>query len=156
MITKKSDIILGAMALEGNPYDGHTLKHQLEQASDLIGRLPTIAFVDRSNKERKEILGVNIMLPDSTKGKTAYEKRRERARLRRRATVEPVIGQLKSVYLMLRNYLKDFEDGMISTIMAAVAFNMMKRLWQVRDAIYFIPDFLTGYKQVKYVSVLIY
>src|SRR4030042_5310195 len=35
VITKTSGIILGAMAFEGNPYDGHTLGPQLEQVSDL-------------------------------------------------------------------------------------------------------------------------
>lgn len=44
---------------------------------------------------------------------------------------------------MLRNYLRGVEGDMINTIMAAVAFNMMKRLRQIRDAIYFALDLLT-------------
>jgi len=42
---------------------------------------------------------------------------------------------------------------MINTIMAAVAFNMMKRLRQIRDAIYFVPDLLTGSWSIKYATV---
>jgi IS5 family transposase len=156
VITKNSGIILGAMAFEGNPYDGHTLLPQLEQVSDLMGRLPKVALVDRGYKGRKTILGVEIMMPGTGKGKTAYEKQRDRARFRRRAAVEPVIGHLKSDYLMLRNYLKGVEGDMINTIMAAVAFNMMKRLRQIRDAIYFVLDLLTGYRPTKYATVLIY
>jgi IS5 family transposase len=153
VITKNSGIILGAMAFEGNPYDGHTLQPQLEQVSDLMGRLPKVALVDRGYKGRKTILGVEIMMPGTGKGKTAYEKIRDRARFRRRAAVEPVIGHLKSDYRMLRNYLKGVEGDMINTIMAAVAFNMMKRLRQIRDAIYFVLDLLTGNWSVKYATV---
>jgi IS5 family transposase len=47
VITKKGGIIIGAMAFEDHPYDGHTLEPQLEQVSDLMGRLPKLALVDR-------------------------------------------------------------------------------------------------------------
>ena len=153
VLTKNSGIILGAMAFEGNPYDGHTLLPQLEQLSDLPGRLPKVALVDRGYQRHKTILGVEIKMPGTGKGKTAYEKLKDRARFRRRAAVEPVIGHLKSDYLMLRNYLKGVEGDMINTIMAAVAFNMMKRLRQIRDAIYFVLDLLTGYRPVKYIQL---
>jgi IS5 family transposase len=153
VFTKKSGIIIGAMAFEGNPYDGHTLQPQLEQVSDLMGRLPKAALVDRGYKGRKTILGVEIMMPGTGKGKTAYEKIRDRARFRRRAAVKPVIGHLKSDYRLIRNYLRGVEGDMINTIMAAVAFNMMKRLRQIRDAIYFVLDLLTGNWSVKYVTV---
>jgi len=113
-------------------------------------------LVDRGYKGRKTILGVEIMMPGTGKGKTAYEKIRDRARFRRRAAVEPVIGHLKSDYRMLRNYLKGVEGDMINTIMAAVAFNMMKRLRQIRDAIYFVLDLLTCNWSVKYATVLVY
>ena len=156
VITKKSGIIIGAMAFEDNPYDGHTLQPQLEQVSDLMGRLPKLALVDRGYKGRKTILGVEIMMPGTGKGKTAYEKHKNRLRFRRRASIEPVIGHLKSDHRMLRNYLKGVEGDMINTIMAAVAFNMMKRLRQIRDAIYFVLDLLTGNWSVKYATVLVY
>jgi IS5 family transposase len=156
VVTKNSGIIIGAMAFEGNPYDGHTLEPQLEQVSDLMGKLPKVALVDKGYKGRRTILGVEIKMPGSGKGKTAYEKHRDRTRFRRRAAIEPFIGHLKSDYRMLRNYLKGVEGDMINTIMAAVAFNMMKRLRQVRDAIYFVLDLLTGNWPVKYATILIY
>ena len=92
-------------------------------------------------------------MPGTGKGKTVYEKIRDRARFRRRAAVEPVIGHLKSDYRMLRYYLKGVEGDMINTIMAAVAFNMMKRLKQIRDAIYLLLDLLTGKWSVKNATV---
>jgi hypothetical protein len=57
---------------------------------------------------------------------------------------------------MLRNYLKGVEGDMINTIMAAASFNMMKKLRQIRDAIYFVLDCLTQYWPVKYITVTIY
>ena len=92
-------------------------------------------------------------MPGTGKGKTAYEKQQERSRFRRRAAVESVIGHLKSDYRMLRNYLKGVEGDTINTIMAAVAFNMMKRLGQIRDDIYIVLDLLTGGGLVKYATV---
>jgi IS5 family transposase len=156
VITKKSGIIIGAMAFEGNPYDGHTLEPQLDQVSDLLGRLPKLALVDRGYKGRKEILGVEIKIPGSGKGHTAYEKIRDRARFRRRAAIEPVIGHLKSDYRMLRNYLKGVEGDMINTIIAAASFNMMKKLRQIRDAIYFVLDWFTRNWSVKYITLTNY
>jgi IS5 family transposase len=118
-----------------------------------MGKLPRVALVDRGYKGRKTILGVEIMMPGTGKGKTAYENLKNRARFRRRAVVEPVIRHLKSDYRLLINYLKGVEGGMINTIMAAVAFNMIKRLRQIRDAIYFVLNFLTGNWSVKYATV---
>jgi IS5 family transposase len=116
---------------------------QLEQVSDLPGRLPKVALVDSGYKGQKTILGVDIMMPNSGRGKRAYEKLRDTARFRRR-TAMPVIGHLKNDYRMLRNNLKGVEGDMIITIMAAVAFSMVKRLSQIRNAVYFVLNLLTG------------
>jgi transposase, IS5 family len=156
VITKNSGIKLGVMAFEGNPYDDHTLDPQLEQVSDLMGRLPKVTLVDRGYKGCKTILGEEIKMPGTGRGKTAYEKLKDRARFRRRATVEPVVGHLKSDYRMLGNYLKGVESAMINTIMAAVAFNMMKRLRQIRYATYFVLDLLFGCGTEPYRTVLVY
>ena len=66
------------MAFEDNIYDGHTIEPQLAQVEDLLGRLPETALVDRGCKGRKSILGVNIKIPGSGRGKTAYQKIRDR------------------------------------------------------------------------------
>lgn len=134
-ITKKSGIVVGAIAFEENIYDGHAIEPQLEQVEDLLGRLPETALVDRGCKGRKSILGVNIKIPGSGKGKTAYQKRKERERFRRRASIEPIIGHIKQDHRMLRNYLKGVEGDMINTLLAGAAFNMMKMLRKIRESI---------------------
>jgi IS5 family transposase len=134
-ITKKSGIVVGAMAFEENIYDGHAIEPQLAQVEDLLGQLPEIALVDRGCKGRKNILGVNIKIPGSGKGKTAYQKRKERERFRRRASIEPIIGHIKQDHRMLRNYLKGVEGDMINTLLAGAAFNMMKMLRKIRESV---------------------
>ena len=134
-LTKKSGIVVGAMAFEDNIYDGHAIEPQLEQVEDLIGRLPETALVDRGCKGRKSILGVTIKIPGSGKGKTAYQKRKERERFRRRASIEPIIGHIKQDHRMLRNYLKGIEGDMINTLLAGAAFNMMKMLRKIRVSV---------------------
>jgi len=134
-ITKKSGIVVGAMAFEENIYDGHAIEPQLAQVEDLLGQLPETALVDRGCKGRKSILGVNIKIPGSGIGKTAYQKRKERERFRRRASIEPIIGHLKQDHRMLRNYLKGIEGDMINTLLAGAAFNMMKMLRKIRESV---------------------
>jgi IS5 family transposase len=134
-ITKKSGIVVGAMAFEDNIFDGHTLEPQLSQVEDLLGRLPEAALVDRGCKGRKSIMGVSIKIPGSGKGKTAYQKAKERERFRRRASIEPIIGHLKQDHRLLRNYLKGVEGDMINTLLAGAAFNMMKMLRKIRKSI---------------------
>jgi len=93
------------------------------------------ALVDRGCKGRKTIMGVNIKIPGSGKGKTAYQKAKDRKRFRRRASIEPIIGHLKQDHRVLRNYLKSVEGDMINTILAGAAFNMMKMLRKIRKSI---------------------
>jgi IS5 family transposase len=45
----QGNLIVGARSFPGNPYDGHTLNKQVEQATFLmqaIGTMPQTAFVD--------------------------------------------------------------------------------------------------------------
>jgi IS5 family transposase len=135
VLTKTSGIVVGAMAFEDNIYDGHTLEPQLAQVEDLLGQLPETELVDRGCKGRKNILGVTIKIPGSGKGKTAYQKAKERERFRRRASIEPIIGHLKQDHRVLRNYLKGVEGDMINTILEGAAFNMMKMLRKIRESI---------------------
>ena len=50
----------------------------------------------------------------------------KREKFRRRASIEPVIGHLKSDYRLGRNYLKGFIGDEINLLLAACAFNLKK------------------------------
>ncbi len=45
--TRVSGIIVGAMAIEGNAYDGHTLKPQMEQVKEVTGCRIRKSIVDK-------------------------------------------------------------------------------------------------------------
>jgi IS5 family transposase len=46
-VTAKESFIVGARSYLGNPYDGHTLKDQLQQVEILAGKKSKNCFVDR-------------------------------------------------------------------------------------------------------------
>ena len=60
--TRVSGIIVGAMAVEGNAYDGHTLKPLLEQIKELTGGKITKAIVDKGYKVKGGIPSVDIVM----------------------------------------------------------------------------------------------
>ena len=59
-------IILGAIALEGNPFDDHTLAPQLDQGKDL-GITQRNAIVDRGYLGRDQIGEILIDMPKNLK-----------------------------------------------------------------------------------------
>src|ERR1035437_6964952 len=56
--TRGSGIIVGAMAIDGNAYDGHTLEPQLEQVKELTGGKIKKAIVDKGYKIKGGIEGL--------------------------------------------------------------------------------------------------
>jgi len=78
--TKGGQFVLGAMALPGNPYDGHTLATQIDQAERLTGQAVKRAYVDRGYRGHKvEREGLDITL-SQTRGITSPTIRREMRR----------------------------------------------------------------------------
>jgi hypothetical protein len=51
------------MAIEGNAYDGHTLKPQLLQVRELTGGKIKKAIVDRGYKIKEKIGSIEIVMP---------------------------------------------------------------------------------------------
>ncbi|SEI16682.1 transposase, IS5 family [Paraburkholderia hospita] len=99
--THKEGLVVGMRSMPGNPYDGHTLAEALEQAAILSDITPEIAVVDRGYKG-VDIEGVKIYHPGPRRGIT----RGLRAMIRRRSTIEPAIGHMKTDGKLDRNWLK--------------------------------------------------
>ena len=76
--TGKSGIIVRAMAIEGNIYDGRTLQPQLEQVEELTGGKVKKAIVDRSYKVKGGLPGVDIVMPKALKGESYRIKHTEK------------------------------------------------------------------------------
>jgi IS5 family transposase len=131
--TRKSGIIVGAMGFTDNVYDGDTLLPQLEQTERVTGHKPKTGIVDRGYKGRKNINGVQIIIPSKLPASANnYQKQKMRKRFRARAGIEPVIGHLKQDHRMGRNYLMDEVGDLVNTLLAATGFNLRKMLRRLK------------------------
>lgn len=127
--TSKSNWIVGAQALHGNPYDGHTLRGAIQQVERLIGRTPEDVMVDQGYRGHG-YGGLAIVHVVRTIPKRAT--RAVRRMLKRRAAIEPTIGHLKSDNRLDRNYLTGREGDKINALLAAAGYNFRKLLrWLV-------------------------
>lgn len=129
--TLKGNLIVGARAFHGNPYDGHTLNEQLEQATILMqdsGAKPATAFVDLGYR------GVDGDNPDVHivhRGKSKRISGQERKLLKRRQAIEPIIGHLKSDHRMDRCHLKGQQGDRLHALLCAAGYNIRWLLRQI-------------------------
>lgn len=126
--TSKNNWIVGARAIHGNPYDGHTLEDALAQSERVVGSKAKDVYCDRGYrgvKTREALADYNIHLPNwRRKGLT----RTERKWLRRRSAIEPIIGHLKEDNRLSRNHLLGKVGDQMNAILAACGFNLRKLL----------------------------
>jgi len=123
-MTLEHNLIVGAKALAGNPFDGHTLREQLDQAAILMqdtGVRPTTASVDLGYRGvDAENPGVEIKHRGKFKTLTAQE----RKPLKRRQAIEPIIGHLKSDCRMDRCHLKGEQGDSLHAVLCAAGYNI--------------------------------
>jgi IS5 family transposase len=130
---KGKKIITAIKAFLGNPFDGHTIEPLLEQMDENKLKLPEELAYDRGGKGKSEIKGVKIITPDKPKASdTAYQKQKKRSKFKARAGIEPIIGHLKTDYRMNQNYLLDEKGIQINAYMAATAWNMKKKMEELK------------------------
>jgi len=117
--------VLGARALPGNPYDGHTLAAQIAQTEHVTGIEIERAYVDRGYRGHDADKS-RVFVSGQKRGITPTI-RRER---RRRSAIEPVIGHLKSDGHLGRNFLLGIEGDAVNVILAAAGHNLrLLRAW---------------------------
>ena len=127
--TLTGNLIVGARSFPGNPYDGHTLNEQIEQASILIGAPIKEAFVDLGYR------GVDKDNPDLAikhRGRYKSLSQRDRKRLKRRQSVEPIIGHLKSDHRMDRCHLAGSRGDALHAVLCAAGYNIRWLLRMIR------------------------
>jgi IS5 family transposase len=127
--TSKGGWFLGAMALHGNPYDGHTLKQALSQVKRVI-REPEHVYVDMGYRGHNYRGDTEVYVDKRRRGRTAKSVWRW---MKRRAAIEPGIGHLKREHRMDRNRLKGIEGDRINAIMSAAGMNFSKLLKWAAD-----------------------
>lgn len=120
--TNRLNWIIGAKALHGRPYDGHTIPSVLEQAKKIIGKLPLRVYADKGYRGSSPPECVKVFVSGQKRG---LDKRTKKF-LKRRAAIEPIIGHLKQSNRMGRNFLKGLEGDKNNVILAAAGRNFAK------------------------------
>jgi IS5 family transposase len=121
--THRSGFVVGALHCPGNPYDGHTLKHQLEQVKKLTGVLPVRCFADKGYRGHG-MTDVQVFISGQRRGVT----RTIRRELKRRSAIEPEIGHMKNDGHLGRCYLKGTEGDAMNILLVAAGHNLRKIL----------------------------
>ena len=115
---------MGARAFHRNPYDGHTLQAQMEQAAILMqdrAPQPTTAFVDLGYRG---VDADNPKLRIVHRGKPKRLTPQERKQLKRRQAIEPIIGHLKADHRMGRCHLKGEQGDRLHAVLCAAGYNL--------------------------------
>ena len=125
--TSKGGWLIGAMCVEGNPYDGHTLQRQIEQVDRLCIKKTAsqTVHVDMGYRGHDYRGEKTVIIDKRTRGDTP---RRIWRWMKRRAAVEPTIGHLKSDHRLDRNHLRGTLGDSINAILSAAAMNFGKLL----------------------------
>jgi transposase, IS5 family len=126
-VTQRDNFIVGALALPGTPFDGHTLSAALHQVEKLTGIRPERCFVDRGYRGHG-IKELSVHIAGQKRGVT----RALRRALKRRNAIEPIIGHAKHDGLMGRNYLLGSRGDAMNAILAAAGHNLRIILRKLR------------------------
>jgi len=132
--TSKGGWFVGAQALHGNPYDGHTLSDALTQV-DRISHKPEHVFVDQGYRGHNYDGDIEVHVDKPRRGRTARSLWRW---MKRRAAIEPGIGHLKHEHRMDRNRLKGKLGDCLNAILCAAGMNFHKLLRSTAAILRFI------------------
>ena len=127
IIGKETGIVLGALSLEKNDYDGHTLPGALKQFKEINGYEPKRTIVDLGYKGIDKIGETEVIRPESGKGKSSYFRRKMKSDHKKRAGIEAKISHLKNNYRMNKNFYKGIIGDKVNVFLAASALNF--KIW---------------------------
>lgn len=131
VVWTESGLIMGATHLPENVHDSKVIAPALTQFERLHGYLPEEFITDRGFRGKSKVKGVRISIPrPPAKKLTAYQKRKNRKKFRKRAGIEPIISHLKHDFRLSRNFLAGIDGDRHNLMMAVTAFNFRK--WIVK------------------------
>jgi IS5 family transposase len=124
-VSSKGGWVLAAQALEGNPYDGHTLQSTMDRIVATSGVEPEHAYVDMGYRGHDYEGECQIHVGRRRRGSIAKSLWRW---MKRRAAIEPSIGHLKEHRRMERCRLKGTEGDKVNAVLSAAGMNFSKLL----------------------------
>ncbi|HYX32935.1 MAG TPA: hypothetical protein VE954_07455, partial [Oligoflexus sp.] len=104
---------------QGNPYDGHTLSDTLWMIKNLHNLWPEEVYLDQGYK------GFDGLIWGS-KAYIAGKARNPPPNIKRRSSIEPVIGHMKHDHRLGRNHLLGAKGDGINAVMSGAGFNLRK------------------------------
>jgi IS5 family transposase len=123
--TNKGNWIVNVEDFSDNPYDGHTLAKSISGAEAITKVTVQEAAVDAGYRGHDYKGSAKILMSRTS---SAGLSRSECKRKRRRSSIEPVIGHLKSDHRLGRCFLKGREGDKLNLIGSAAGFNIRKLL----------------------------
>ena len=121
---KGGHFILSSIALHGKPYDGHTLNQAIENVVKNTGVAPSKTYVDKGYKGHDYPDKENVFKSGQRRGVIGKIKKE----LKRRSSIEPIIGHAKADHKMDSCRLKGKKGDQINAIFAAIGFNFKQIL----------------------------
>ena len=125
--TLMGGFVVGMRSLPGNPYDGHTLGEALEQVAILTGHPPKRAVVDRGYKGHG-VEHTQVLISGTRRGLTPALAKA----LRRRSSIEPEIGHMKTDGRLARCFLKGTLGDALFAVLCGCGHNIRKILAHLR------------------------
>jgi transposase, IS5 family len=125
--TLNGGFVVGMRSLPGNPYDGHTLAEALEQVEILTGHPPKCAVVDRGYKGHG-VTAAQVLISGTRRGLAPALARL----LRRRSSIEPEIGHMKTDGRLARCGLKGTMGDAVFAVLCGCGHNIRKILAHLR------------------------
>jgi IS5 family transposase len=114
-VTNREGFVLASKALEGSPYDGHTLSTTMDQVLALTGVEPARIYVDQGYRGHDYARKERVFIARQQRGLTPTIKRE----LRRRSAIEPMIGHMKADGRLGRNHLLGAAGDAINALLVA-------------------------------------
>ena len=125
--TLDGGFVIGVRSLPGNPYDGHTLAEALEQVEVLTDQRPRLAVVDRGYRGHS-VETTRVLISGTRRGLTPALARA----LRRRSSIEPEIGHMKTDGRLSRCFLKGTLGDAVFAVLCGCGHNLRKILAHLR------------------------
>jgi transposase, IS5 family len=119
-VTNREGFVLASKALEGNPYDGHTLDATIDQVIAMTDVEPARIYVDQGYRGHDYAKTDRVFITRQRRELTPTIRRE----LRRRSAIEPMIGHMKADGRLGRNHLLGAVGDAMNALLVAAGHNL--------------------------------